>query len=135
MTTIVTRSGKGSPLTNTEIDTNFTNLDNDKLELVVNGVTSANPITPASTDLQYNVTALAVDATVSAPSGSPVNGSKLLLRIKDDGSARNLSWNAIYRGVGVTIPAATTAGKTMYIGLTYNSADSKWDMVAVSVEA
>lgn len=32
MTTIVTRAGKGSPLTNAEVDTNFTNLNADKLE-------------------------------------------------------------------------------------------------------
>lgn len=32
MTTIVTRSGKGSPLTWTEGDANITNLNNDKLE-------------------------------------------------------------------------------------------------------
>lgn len=30
MATIVTRSGKGSPLTHTEMDSNFTNLDDDK---------------------------------------------------------------------------------------------------------
>lgn len=32
MTTIVTRAGKGSPLTNTEVDTNFTNLNSAKYE-------------------------------------------------------------------------------------------------------
>lgn len=32
MSTIVTRSGKGSPLTNTEVDSNFTNLNTDKIE-------------------------------------------------------------------------------------------------------
>lgn len=32
MSTIVTRSGKGSPLTNTELDANFTNLNNDKIQ-------------------------------------------------------------------------------------------------------
>ena len=32
MATIVTRSGKGSPLTNTEVDSNFSNLNTDKLE-------------------------------------------------------------------------------------------------------
>jgi len=32
MATITTRSGKGSPLTNTEVDDNFTNLNTDKLE-------------------------------------------------------------------------------------------------------
>jgi hypothetical protein len=33
MSTIVTRSGKGSPLTTTELDANFTNLNSDKLQL------------------------------------------------------------------------------------------------------
>jgi len=33
MTTIVTRAGKGSPLTNAEMDSNFTNLNTDKAEL------------------------------------------------------------------------------------------------------
>lgn len=32
MTTIVTRAGKGSPLTNAEVDSNFVNLNNDKIE-------------------------------------------------------------------------------------------------------
>ena len=32
MATIVTRSGKGSPLTNAEVDANFTNLNSDKVE-------------------------------------------------------------------------------------------------------
>jgi len=32
MSTIVTRSGKGSPLTNNEVDTNFTNLNSDKYQ-------------------------------------------------------------------------------------------------------
>lgn len=33
MSTIITRIGKGSPLTNIELDSNFTNLNNDKLEI------------------------------------------------------------------------------------------------------
>ena len=32
MTTITTRSGKGSPLTNDEVDANFTGLNSDKVE-------------------------------------------------------------------------------------------------------
>ena len=36
MATIITRSGKGSPLTHTEGDANFTNLNNDKLENINN---------------------------------------------------------------------------------------------------
>ena len=33
MSTIVTRAGKGAPLTHTEVDANFTNLNTDKLEV------------------------------------------------------------------------------------------------------
>lgn len=39
MTTIVTRVSKGSPLTNTEMDTNLTNLNTDKIETSAIGVT------------------------------------------------------------------------------------------------
>jgi len=35
MTTIVTRAGKGSPLTNNEMDSNLNNLNNDKIEVAM----------------------------------------------------------------------------------------------------
>lgn len=48
MSTIVTRSGKGSPLTHNEVDANFNNLNNDKAEKsAVNGPAfSAYPSSP-----------------------------------------------------------------------------------------
>jgi len=33
MSTIVTRAGKGSPLTNNEVDANFVNLNTDKIQV------------------------------------------------------------------------------------------------------
>ena len=43
MSTLTTRAGKGSPLTNTEVDTNFTNLNSDKFQanddITVNDIT------------------------------------------------------------------------------------------------
>lgn len=68
MTTIVTRAGKGSPLTFTELDANFTGLDADKLEL--SGGTMTGKLT-----LRTGATT-AASATVphgAAPT-SPVNG-------------------------------------------------------------
>jgi len=41
MSDIILRSGKGSPLTNTEIDSNFTNLNADKLEASLTGYNAA----------------------------------------------------------------------------------------------
>jgi len=49
MSTITTRSGKGSPLTNSEVDANFTNLNSDKYEsgddIVAGDLTSTGDIT------------------------------------------------------------------------------------------
>lgn len=95
---------------------------------------SSTPTPNADTDDMYTVTALAAGATFGAPSGTPVNGQKLVIRIKDNSTVRSLAWNAIYRAVGVTLPTTTVSGKTLYVGMFYNSADSKWDVTAVGQE-
>lgn len=48
MTTIVTRAGKGSPLTNTEMDTNLTNLNTAKIESTNSG-TGSTPLAHGTT--------------------------------------------------------------------------------------
>ena len=83
----------------------------------------------------YTLTALAGGATFSAPSGTPANGNRLLIRIKDTGTARSLAWNAIYRAIGVTLPTTTVINKTLYVGAVYNGNDSKWDVIATAQEA
>lgn len=100
---------------------------------------TASSATPTPTgDARSNelyVTALAAAATFAVPSGTPANGNTLLIRIKDNGTARALGWNAIYRAVGNTLPTTTVISKTLYVGAKYNSADSKWDVIAVAQEA
>lgn len=96
---------------------------------------SATPTPDADAHDQYNVTALAAGATFAAPAGTPVDGQKLTIRIKDNGTARTLAWNAIYRAIGVTLPTTTVIGKTIYVGCIYNAADTKWDVVSVAQEA
>jgi len=96
---------------------------------------SATP-TPASETCDiYTLTALAAAAVFAAPTGTPVNGQALMIRIKDNGTARTLGWNSVYRAVGVTLPTTTVISKTLYVGCVYNSADSKWDVVGVCQEA
>lgn len=190
-------------------------------------VTSAASITPTgdASDM-YTVTALALNTTINAPSGTPTDGQKLIIRIKDAGVRKTstlgvnaiattngsasivitdssngavvgnyvtisgvsaaiggipaasintrfaitavstntitvatastatstatgtatasgtlsydgykITWNSIFRAVGVTLPVGTTASKTIYVGCIYNSADTKWDVVAVSTQA
>lgn len=113
-------------------------LTNKRVTQRINSITDSATITPTgdSSD-QYNVTALAQPATVAAPSGTPTSGQKLILRIKDNGTGRALTWTTSsggYRVVGVTLPTTTTANKTAYIGCIYNSDATFWDVVAVTTE-
>lgn len=76
------------------------------------------------------VASLQVNTTFNAPNGTPTQGQPLLIRIKDNGTARALSWNAIYRAGDIALPTTTIVSKTMYVGFIYNSTDTKWDLVA-----
>lgn len=96
---------------------------------------SGTPSPDADSEGKYFITALAANATFAAPAGTPIDGQALLIRIKDNGTSRTLAWNAAYRAVGVPLPGATVIGKTMYCGFMYNSAASKWDLIALSQEA
>jgi hypothetical protein len=93
---------------------------------------SAAPTPNADTDDLYLVTALAQTATFGAPTGTPTQGQQLMLRVKDNGTARTLAWNAIYRAsADLSLPVLTVVSKTLYLGFIYNSTDSKWDLISV----
>lgn len=81
------------------------------------------------------ITALAANLTIADYAGGPTVGEKKIFRVKDNGTARTLTWNAIYRAIGVTLPVTTVINKTLYVGMIYNSTDTKWDVVAVAQEA
>lgn len=101
----------------------------------VSSTTSASSVTPNVNNYDmYAYTALAVNLTVNLPTGA-ADGKKLMFRIKDNGTSRTLTWNSVFRGIGVTIPTSTVAGKVVYVGAIYNSAETKWDIIAVSQEA
>ena len=78
MTTIVTRAGKGSPLTNTEVDTNFTNLNSAKLEAAVTSV-AALTIGSTGTDLSSTVANGSTTPVISlqVPTASATNRGAL----------------------------------------------------------
>ncbi|MBA7476359.1 hypothetical protein ES707_11744 [subsurface metagenome] len=75
----------------------------------------------------YKITALAEAATFGAPTGTPTDNQTLVIKIKDNGTIRALSWNAIYVGIGVDLPDTTIAGKLTMVGFMYNSDTSKWE--------
>jgi hypothetical protein len=59
----------------------------------------------------------------------------LVIRIKDNATARAITYDTQFRAIGVTLPTTTVISKTLYLGLIYNSTDTKWDCVAVAQEA
>lgn len=101
-------------------------------------ITSSSTPTPNCdiTDL-YDITALAAAPTMGAPTGTPYNGQKLIIRIKDNSTARALAWNAAYVAGGVALPTTTVISKILTVGFMYNTANSlnKWMCIASAQEA
>lgn len=93
-------------------------------------------ITPARTSnrTQYSITEQAAAVAIAEPTGTPLNGDTLVIRIEDDGTGRAITWDAIFEAKGVDLPSTTTASKMLYVGFVYNSTDSKWDCIASSEE-
>lgn len=111
-------------------------LTSKRIDPRVSSTTSASSVTPdVSAYDQYCFTALAATLTINAPTGTPVDGTKLIFRILDNGTQRTLNWDATYTAIGVTRPGTTTVSKTTYVGCIYNSAATRWDVVAVVTQA
>lgn len=101
----------------------------------VQAVTSSATVTPnADTDDVVTITAQAAGLTLANPSGTPVQGQTLIIRIKDNGTARSISYGTQYRDMGNTRPTTTVVSKTLYLGFIYNATDTKWDLVASAQE-
>jgi len=95
-------------------------------------------ITPNS-DLYDQVNySLTGSSSFSNPSGTPVNGQKLTIRIYAASIQTISSWSSStggYRAINVILPTSVPAGKTVYVGAIWNSTDSFWDVVAVATQA
>ncbi len=91
-------------------------------------------LTVANCD-EFVITAQAGALKFNNPSGTPTEGQKLIVRIKDDGTARALTYDTQFRAMGNALPSTTVVNKTLYMGFIYNATDTKWDLVAVAQEA
>lgn len=97
--------------------------------------TSTATLTPNidSYDL-FVISAQAEALTIANPTGTPINGNAFVIRIKDNGTARAISYGNQYRAVGVSLPTTTVISKLIYLAMIWNSVDSKWDVVGVNQE-
>ena len=114
--------------------TNFILL-NPSPALSVQTVTSAASVTPTAKNDLVEITAQAEGLTIENPSGTLKNGKAMVIRIKDDGTTRAISFGTNYRAIGVTLPTDTAAGKVLVLGMFWNSAATKFDVTGVAAEA
>jgi hypothetical protein len=105
---------------------------------VAAGSTSGNLTPNGDTTDVFNAFGLTGAITLLAPSGTPVDGQRLMIRLEDDGTGRGITWttsSGAFRAVGVTLPTTTVATKITYVGCVYNSTDVFWDVIAVATQA
>lgn len=121
MTTIVTRAGKGSPLTNTEVDTNFTNLNTAKIETLTSTDTSVTITgTGSSRDLSVPINPDVVSGPASATDNAVARydgtTGKLIQNstaatIDDSGNADFLSQKADFFDIDTAATTSTAVGR------------------------
>lgn len=97
-------------------------------------VASAATVTPTFAYNSVHITAQAAGLTIANPTGTAVDGHGILIRIKDNGTSRAITWGAKFRAFDDGLPAATTINKTLYVGAVYNLTDDKWDVLGVREE-
>ena len=105
-----------------------------------NGITTiTSHATPTiNTDTCGHVTitaqAEAITSMTTNLSGTPKNFQRLIFRIKDNGTARAITWGASFEAMGVALPTTTVLSKVLMVGFLYNTVTSKWDCVASTQE-
>jgi len=83
---------------------------------------------------EYELSAMA-NATTFTVTGTPTDWQTLLIRLKDNGSARALTWTMSGGVIGVTLPTTTVISKWSIIGFKYFSSTTSWKAIAVANEA
>lgn len=97
----------------------------------IQSVTSSATVTPTFSDDMVKITAQAAALTLANPSGTAIDGLGVVIRIKDNGTARAISYGTQYRAAsGVTLPTTTVVGQTLYLACVWNNDDTKLDILA-----
>jgi hypothetical protein len=124
----------GSPATKKYVDDITVDLIDDvRVEVVTTTDDATAVIDVGVTDI-YELSAIA-NATTFSTTGSPTDGQKLMIRFKDAGTAKALTWDTVFVAIGVTAPTTTVAGKWHYVDCVYNATATKWHILAVAVQA
>lgn len=83
----------------------------------------------------YTITAQAAALSLANPSGTPTDGQPILIRVKDNGTARALTWSGSqWLAVGVDLPTTTVSGKWLVILAVWEDTADRWHVVHVGQE-
>lgn len=94
-------------------------------------VTSTATLVPDTLVDMVRVTAQAVSLDVDPPAAG-AEGWGMVLRIKDNGTSRLITWDPKYRPAAmVTLPTNTVVGEWTYVNCIYNALDDTWDVMGV----
>lgn len=113
-------------------------LTNKRITPRVTSITSsATPTINTDSCDAVTITALATAITsmTSNLSGTPNNFDELMIRIKDNGTARAITWGASFEAKGVALPTTTVISKVLTVGFIYDTVTSKWGCVGSVQEA
>lgn len=79
----------------------------------------------------YTVAGQNQNVTFNNPTGTPVDGQKLMVRIKDDGTPRLVGWGSNFQASGITGPLSQTVpNKEHNVLFVYSTGVSKWVCLA-----
>jgi hypothetical protein len=98
---------------------------------------SATPTVNTDNCDMVTITALAEAATsmTSGLTGTPSNGEMLLYRIKDNGTARAITWGASIVAMGAALPTTTDLSKVLHVLFVWDSVTSKCGCISTAYEA
>lgn len=83
--------------------------------------------------VELTALAAAITSMTTNLSGTPTTGQKLIIRFKDNGTARAITWGASFAANGVALPTTTVISKWLTVGFIWNG--STWGCVASAQEA
>ena len=76
--------------------------------------------------------AAAITSMTTNLTGTPTNFQKLIYRIKDDWTARAITWGASFEAKGVALPTTTVISKVLTVWFIYDTVTSKrWCVASV----
>ena len=134
MALVTLRSVKGSPLTNLEVDTNFTLLDQITYEYSSKeALIESDQITPDDTFRHVTITNINGTFNINAPSsGAYFDIKPMILRISTV-TGCTLTWDSIYKDYDDnTLITSISAASFNYLCFLYDNMQEKWLLMGTS---